>query len=319
MKKSHALLLLLALAAACATPPTNKQAAPASSTTTATPTSMAISEADAIAKEKDVWDIIKKKDYETYANTLADDWVEVAADGTYDKAASIAAVKQFEPTEVTFADWKFLPIDKDAVVLIYNVTSKGKYKGKDFVSEPTRASSAWVHRGGKWLAMYHQECPVSNAPMPPPPKSSPAKTSATPASTATPATTGADPLANENVLWEALKSRNYDAFAAFLAADAIEVEPSGVYDKASSVKAVSQIDFSKTQLSEFKSVSFDKDAALATYLIKLPGEPAERHSTIWAARGGKWLALFHHGTPASRSTPAPAPSSKLPAATVSPK
>ena len=152
---------------------------------------------------------------------------------------------------------------------------------------------------------------MSTAPMPPPPKSSPATASATPVATPTPFTTGPDPVANENAIYAALKSKNYDGFAALLAADSIEVEPTGVYDKAGSVKTVSMFDFSKAQLSEFKSVPFDKDAALVTYLVKLPGAPAERHSTIWAERDGKWLAVFHHGTPIPRGTPATAPSPKV--------
>jgi len=197
MKKSYALVLLLVLAAACAAPSTNREAAP-TNTATAPPASMAISEADAIAKEKAIWETIKNKDFETFANTLADDQVEVAADGVHDKAASIAAVKPFEPTEISFSDWKLLPNDKDAVVITYTVTSKGKYKGKEYPSEPVRGSSAWVNRGGKWLAMFHQECAASASPPPPPPAagSSPAKTSATPTSTATPASTPADPVAS---------------------------------------------------------------------------------------------------------------------------
>lgn len=319
MKKNSALVLLLVLAAACAAPPTNREAAPTNSVATATPASIALSEADAIAKEKAIWDTIKNKDYDTFGNMLADDEVEVLADAVYDKAGSIAAVKDFELTEITFADWKFLPIDKDAVVLTYRVTMKGKYKGKKFPTESARASSAWVNRNGKWLAIYHQECPVSTTPPPPAAGSSPAKTRATPASSPTPATTGADPVASEAALWETLKSKNYDGFAAFLAADAIEVEPNGVFDKAGSVKGVSQFDFSNVQLSEFKSVPFDSDAALITYLVKIPGpEPAERHSTIWAKRDGKWLAVFHHGTPV-RATTASTRSPKTAAATPSPK
>ncbi len=127
-------------------------------------------------------------------------------------------------------------------------------------------------------------------------------------------------MANEKAVWETLKTKNYDGFAALLAADAIEVEPNGVFDKAGSVKGVSQFDLSKAQLSEFKSVPFDMDAALVTYLVKLPGPaPAERHSTIWAKRDGKWLAVFHHGTPVSKGTAAATPSPKPAAATPSPK
>ncbi|CAN5672958.1 hypothetical protein BH20ACI3_BH20ACI3_21530 [soil metagenome] len=320
MKKSYAIVSLLMLAAACTAPPTNREAAPINSAATATPTSMAISETEVIAKEKAIWDAIKNKDYETFGNMLAEDQIEVLPEEVRDKAASIAGVKEFEPTEISFSDWKYLPIDKDAVVLAYHVDLKGKSKGKEFPPQSVRASSAWVNRNGKWLAAFHQECVVSTATSPQPAAgSSPAKTSATPPSTPTPATTGADPVATEKALWETLKSKNYDGFAAFLAADAIEVEPTGVYDKAGTVSAVRQFDFSKAQLSEFKSVPFDMDAELVTYLLKIPGPgPAERHSTIWAKRNGKWLAVFHHGTPISRATATATPSPKSAAATPSP-
>ncbi|MFN2511816.1 MAG: DUF4440 domain-containing protein [Pyrinomonadaceae bacterium] len=322
MNKCYALVLLLAFAAACAAPPTNREAAPTNSAATAPPASVAISEADVIAKEKAIWDAIKNKEYDAFANMLAEDQVEVLPDAVYDKAASIAGVKEYEPTEVTFSDWKYLPIDKDAVVLVYHAVLKGKFKGKEFGPQSVRASSAWVNRGGKWVAAYHQECEVSTAPPPPPaPARSPAKPSASPTATPTPATTGADPIATEKALWETLKRKDYDGFAAFLAPEAIEVEPTGVYDKAGSVKGVSQFDFSRAELSEFKSVTFDADAALVTYHVKLPGPmPAERHSTIWAKRDGKWLAVFHHGTPVSRGAVAGAtPSPKPAAASPSPK
>ncbi|MGI8897377.1 MAG: DUF4440 domain-containing protein [Pyrinomonadaceae bacterium] len=309
MKKSYALVLLLVLAAACTAPPTNREAAP-TNRATATPTSIALSEADAIAKEKAIWDTIKNKDYEAFGNMLADDQLEVLPDAVRDKAASIAGVKEFEPTEITFSDWKYLPIDKDAVVLAYHVDLKGRFKGKEFSPQSIRASSAWINRNGKWLAAYHQECEVSTTPTPQPTAgSSPARTSASPTSSPTPATAGADPVANEKAVWEMLKSKNYDGFAAFLAADAIEVEPTGVFDKAGTVIEVRKFDFSKSQLSDFKAVPFDVDVELVTYLVKMPGPgPAERHSTIWAKRDGKWLAVFHHGTPISTATATATPS-----------
>jgi hypothetical protein len=322
MKKSYALVLLFALAAACATPPTNREAAPSNSAVTAPPAPVVLSEADAIAKEKAAWDAIKNKDFEAYGNMLADDGVEVLPDAVHDKAATLAGVKDFEPTEVTFSNWKYLPIDKKAVVVIYHVDVKGKYQGKEFPPQSVTASSAWVNRNGKWLAVYHQECELSPTPMPSPPtsKSSPPKPGATPVSSPTPAAMAADPVETEKVVWEMLKTRNYEGFAAFLAPDFVEVEPSGVSDKAGSVKGVSQLDLSKAQLSEFKSVPFDADAAVVIYMVKLPGPArAERHSTIWSKRDGKWLAVFHHGTPIPKGMPAAAPSPKPAAATPSPK
>ena len=313
MKKILALVSLVVLALACATPTTNREVAVETNRDTnraaETSAASAMSEADAIAREKAIWDTIKNKDYEAFGSMLANDQIEVGSDRAYDKAATIAAVRDFEPTEITFTDWKFVPIDRNAFVVTYSANLKGKHKGKEFPPETVRASSAWVNREGKWLAMYHQECEAKTAPAPAA-AGSPAKPATTPTSTSTPVT-GSDPIANEKAIWEALKSRNYDGFASALAPEAIQVEPNGVHDKAGTVKGVSQFDASKAKLSDFKAVAFDSDAALVTYMVRMPApEPAERHSTIWSRRDGKWLAIFHHGTPARTAAASASPAMK---------
>lgn len=315
MKKTFLLISALILTGACATPPpANREAGPP---VAASPATVAMTEADAMAKEKAVWDTIKNKDYDGFGNMLAEDQVEVTREAVFDKAASIAGVKDFEPTEVTFSDWKFLSIDKDAFVIVYTVNMKGKFKGKEFPAESDRASSAWVNRGGKWLAIYHQECPLK-PPMPPRPTSTktPAAAAASPAGPPVTTATGPDPIANEKMVWDLFRAKNWDAFAALLAPDFVEVEPDMVVDKAGTVKGVSQFDASKAELSDFKAVKLDADAMLVTYIAKLPPMPGmtgmshdgDRHSTIWVNRDGKWLGLFHHGgTPVAKPAVTAAP------------
>ena len=331
MKKLFLIVSALILTAACGAPSTNNSAPPAANTNANTPAMAAMTEADATAKEKAIWDTIKNKDYEAFANMLADDQIEVTREAVYDKAGSIAAVKVFEPSEVSFSDWKFMSIDKDAFVVTYTANVKGKYQGKEFPPETNRCSSAWVNRGGKWLAEYHQECAVKPAMPPPPPAKSPAKTAETPAGTpATVAAAGADPIANEKIIWDLFKAKNYEGFASLLAPNFIELEPDAVYDKAASVKGMSGFDVSKAVLSDWKALKIDDDAALVTYVFKMPAMPGmtmpadgERHSTIWVKQGGTWLAVLHHGgtevmkpgalaapaaaaSPAAKSTPAAA-------------
>jgi len=260
-----------------------------------------MTEADATAKEKAIWDTVKNKDYDGFASMLASDEMEVTGgDGVLEKAGSVSMVKDFEPSEITFSDWKFMSIDKDAWVVTYTVNVKGKYKGKDFPPATTRASSAWAYRDGKWLAVYHQETDVAKTPPPPPAK---AKPGATAAATPAQAMATSDVVADEKMIWGFLKAGQYDSFAAMLAPDSIEVEANGVFDKAGTLKGVQGFDFSKSTVSEFKSLSIDGDAALVTYLLTTPGaKPAEeRHTTIWASRAGKWLAVFHQGTPVTHS------------------
>jgi hypothetical protein len=301
MKKIIVLVSMLVIAAGCAAPPTNQPALDTNRNTNlaANTSSPALSEAEVTAKEKAIWEAIKQKDYTAFADMLSDDQIEVLSDGVHDKAGSVAGVKDFEPSEVNFSNWKYLPIDKDGVIIAYTVAMKGKFKGKDFPPETYRASSAWIRRNNKWLAVFHQECKVKKMEMPPPPpapKDSP-KPGASPAATPLTATTGADPIANEKLVWELFKSKNFDAFAALLAPDFLEVEPENYYDKAASVKALSTVDMSKTMSSDFKATKFGENTALVTYMLKDPGfaPKGEWHSTIWVNRGGKWMGLLHHG------------------------
>lgn len=230
--------------------------------------------------------------------------LEVMPDGVMDKATSVTSVKDFEPTETTFSNWKFLSIDKDAYVVVYDAAMKGKYKGKDFPPTTVHASSAWANRDGKWLAVYHQECDVMN--MPPP---SAATKKPAPSATAPAATTTSDPIANEKLIWDLLKGGQTEAFGNLIATDAIEVEPNGVWDRAGIIKSVNGVDFSKSTISDFKTLNIDSDATLVTYSVTIPGAkpPQERHTTIWAVRDGKWLAVLHHGTPATHAMSSASP------------
>lgn len=312
MKKTIAFMSLVVFALACAAPPTNTPETNRAANANAEKSAVAMTEADAIAKEKAIWETIRVKDYEAFGSMLASDQVEVIDVGVHDKAGTIAAVKEFEPSEVVFSDWKYLPIDKDAFVVTYTANVKGKFQGKEFAPQTARGSSAWVNRDGKWVAVFHQECPVKPPMTPAPTPATPAKPTASPSTAPVAAATpGSDPIANEKMVWDLFKSKNYTAFAELLATDFLEIEPTGVYDKAASVKGVSEFDASKAVLSEFKTVSVDADIAVVTYVVNNPGftPGGERHSTIWVNRGGKWMGLFHHGgTPIVKMPAKPQPS-----------
>jgi hypothetical protein len=293
MKRLLALVSLLVLAAACAPAPSGNKDAGANANSNAnksaaSKTTAAPSEADIIAKEKAAWDAFRKKDADAFGKLIAADYIEVTDMGVMDKAATIAGMKDFDLTELTFADWKMLPVDKDAVIITYTATLKGTFKGKDVPPGPYREASAYVNRNGEWVAIYYQETKAEKPmPMEAPKASSPS---------GAPGQTSSDAAANEKLVWDAFKARNYDAFASYLADNFMEVESDGVYDKAGSVKAVQGFDASKAELSNWKTVKFDDDASLVTYVAKAPGFPTMYHSSIWVNKNGKWLGLFHMGT-----------------------
>jgi len=300
MKKILALISLLILAAACATQPSGNKDMPANANNANKPAETKstgpASEADIIAKEKAAWDAFRKKDGDALGKLMTPKYLEVVDVGVQDKASSIAGIKDFDITDVTFADWKMLPVDNDAVIITYTVTMKGAYKGQAVPPGPYREASAYVNRNGEWLAIYYQET-LSRPPMAQP---SPAKESAKSANSpmAKAGEPGPDPVADEKLVWDAFKSKSYDAFASYLANDFIEIETDGVYDKAGSVKGVQMFDASKAELSDWKTLKFDDDASLVTYVAKVPGFRTSYHSSIWVNRNGKWQGLFHMGTPA---------------------
>lgn len=315
MKKLLALLPLLVLCAACSARQTNRDS-PASTTNKAAETkpTTSVSQAEMEVREKATWEALEKKNYNGFADMLASDYLEVGEDSVFDKTTLVNDLKDLNTSDATFVDWKMLPIGKDAVILMYTLTIKGTYKDQEIPPGPYRASSAWVNRDGKWLALFYQQTAI-NPPPPPPtpppgagqlrlPDAQPAKAPTTPAAKI--ADAGPDPVANEKSVWDAIKSKNSDAFGAFLSPEFVEVEAADVYDKAGSVKSVSMFDAAKAQLSDWKTVKFNNETLLVSYVVKFPGAPLERHSTIWMNRNGKWTAVFHQGTPeAAGSTPGP--------------
>jgi hypothetical protein len=318
MKRIILLAAFLLAASACTNTSTTNETntAPANTNATANANTTASPKAETgdvsssvISQEKQIYDAIKSKNSDAFAGMLADDFIYIAPDGTYDKAGTVNGIKGIDATDITLSDWKVLPLDKDAAVVYYNVAMKGTSGGQPMPSTTMRASSAWVNRGGKWIGIFHQECELKPAQPPPPPASGKPAAKASPAMSAMPAACGNDDgVAREKMVWDALKKKDSNAFANYLADDAIEIEPDGVYNKAASVQTVSQFDFSKVTLSDFKTVNLDSDAALVTYMVKgnAPGfgPQGERHSTLWVKHSGNWQAEFHHGTPIMAAMPA---------------
>lgn len=305
MKRIILLALLVLAASSCATTTqapgeangnanANTSASPA-----ATPKAEANISADTIiAREKEIWDKIKTKNPDGFAAMLTDDFVYVSEDGVFDKAATVDGIKQMETTEISLADWKVVTVDKDAAVVAYTANVKGTSGGKPMPATPVRASSVWVNRGGTWVGVFHQETPVKEAPagqMTDTAKPANANTAAAPP-TAPPE--APDPISKEKKVWEELKRKDYEAFASDLAEEAIEVEPTGVYDKAGSINGVKMFDASKYSLSNFKELKIDADASVVTYTVKSSdGKEEELHSTVWSKRGQRWYAVLHQGTP----------------------
>ncbi|MBC7930872.1 MAG: DUF4440 domain-containing protein, partial [Rubrivivax sp.] len=163
MKRAIALAALLLAASACTTAEntnTTNANVNAAATPAATATPAGVSQADIEAKERQIWDTIKSKSWDAFAGMLDDNFVNVSRDGVSNKADTVEGIKKLDITEYTFSDFKFLKVDADLAVITYTVSEKSTYDGKPTSGKPTRSSSAWINRSGKWLAAYHQETEV---------------------------------------------------------------------------------------------------------------------------------------------------------------
>jgi hypothetical protein len=313
MNKTLLLILTALILGACAAPPTNRESTTTANTNKAAETKAGpLTEADATAREKEIWATVEKKDAAAFSANLTDDFIYVNPGGVSDKAATVKGLSDSGTmSNLAFSDSKLISVDKDAAVLVSTLKATSTMNGQ---AHPVSiyTSTAYVNRGGKWQVIYHQDCDVSTAPPPPPVKAATPGSSPSAAASATPATMSSDVVANEKAVWAALMGKHWDLFEGYLATDAIEVEPIGVNDRAGSVKGVQTFDFSKSSLSDWKTVKIDDDAAIVTYVAHFPGmkPDTEYHTSIWANRNGKWSAVFHHGTPKAPPTPAPAKSAQ---------
>src|SRR5438105_9674665 len=161
MKRLIALAALLVAASACATTTNTNEGtntnANANASPAATATPAGVTQADIEAKERQVLDAIKAKNWDAFAGFLADDFTFVTSDGVSDKAKTTDMIKKYDLTEITLSDIKFVKVDDDLAVIAYSSTEKSTYDGKPNDGKPIYNSSAWANRGGKWVVVYHQE------------------------------------------------------------------------------------------------------------------------------------------------------------------
>ena len=126
-----------------------------------------------IATERAINDAAAKGDMKAFHANLAPDAVGVDGGGVmkvnapeFDKMMQAMKIQSWN-----IDGSQFYWVNDTTVVHMYRWTGKGTYQGQP-VPSPTWASTVWTNKGGKWLAVFHQE---SLAMGPPPAASSPAK------------------------------------------------------------------------------------------------------------------------------------------------
>jgi ketosteroid isomerase-like protein len=110
-------------------------------------------------------------------------------------------------------------------------------------------------------------------------------------------------IAQERAELDSLKTGDLEAFANFLADDAVFVDAEGSAGKAEVVKNTSRFRLREYSMDDVKVVSVSPDAGIIIYKIVESGTShgkdfsAKVHvSAVWVRRGGKWVCVFSQET-----------------------
>ena len=113
-----------------------------------------------IATEKKLWEAWKNKDIKPFKATLSADSIMIGDSGVANKTEALKALEA--PCEVKsyeLSDLKVTFLNSSAALLTYKSTQDATCAGTQ-VPATVWSSSAYVLRGGKWLAASHQETPA---------------------------------------------------------------------------------------------------------------------------------------------------------------
>ena len=113
-----------------------------------------------IATEKKLWEAWKNKNIALFKATLSADSVMIGDSGVANKTEALKALEV--PCEVKsyeLSDLKVTFLNNSAALLTYKSTQDATCAGQP-VPATVWSSSAYVLRGGKWLAASHQETPA---------------------------------------------------------------------------------------------------------------------------------------------------------------
>lgn len=121
-----------------------------------------------IANENKLNEAVAKGDLPTFKSFIAPDAMSADGSGIMPVAEFIKEFSQIKITAWKITDPKVMWVDDKTAVVLYTWTGKGTFAGQP-VPEKTFTSTVWTDKGGKWMAVYHQES-AAMAPPPPPRK-----------------------------------------------------------------------------------------------------------------------------------------------------
>ena len=122
-------------------------------------------ESNFMAMEKQAWEAFNKGDGKFFETFLVDEAM-IGTDAGFSSRAQTVKDVSTKPCDLKsfeFSEFKVMMIDKNTALVTYKALQDGVCAGQP-VPKNVIASSVYVKRKGKWMAMYHQESAIQ--PMP---------------------------------------------------------------------------------------------------------------------------------------------------------
>jgi hypothetical protein len=113
-----------------------------------------------IANEKSLWEAFKNKNADVFNKTLTSDGFQIDQSGVTAKTDITKGLAGCDIKDYSLSDFKLTSIGGSAALLTYKGNTHGTCGGQA-MPETVYASTVWVTRGGKWLALFHQESPAA--------------------------------------------------------------------------------------------------------------------------------------------------------------
>jgi hypothetical protein len=117
-----------------------------------------------IAYEKQSWEAVKRKDYQTFESFLADDFYDLFPNGKGVTKTELLQnyIRGVNLVDYSLNDFKVIMLNDDAAIVVYTALAHGTESQaksrKVEVSEIHAAvTSGWAKRNGKWLNVFYRE------------------------------------------------------------------------------------------------------------------------------------------------------------------
>lgn len=110
------------------------------------------------ANEVKILNALKANDAKTFTSMVAGDGWSVDLNGSSAMKDFIPMIKDMKFESYKMRDVKVVSLSKDAALLTYTLDEKGSMQGEAF-PPVVYATTAYANRGGKWIAIFHQETP----------------------------------------------------------------------------------------------------------------------------------------------------------------